>query len=192
MAELSQVFYLTFFSPASLSLCNKKSIWGRQIDNASADLFARQLVTHPQRSGFILGHFSEDSDSEWWEPSWLKQLKGSWHLTRGENQHIFLPFVILAALGLEANWADLRVDEPEKQSPSEGRLWARFSCGLWSTHRHVSWQTLCEELLQKYVAMLRRLNKTKLFFTQQEDLSSPTLQFRAHFSFHFHFTPSVG
>lgn len=37
---------------------------------------------------------------------------------RGESEHIFLLCVILVTLGLGANWADLRMDEPEKQPPS--------------------------------------------------------------------------
>lgn len=70
MAKLSQGFYLTFFSTASPLSCKKKRLRGRQeIDNAGADVFTRQLVTHPQRSCFVVGHFSEDSDSKRWEAS---------------------------------------------------------------------------------------------------------------------------
>lgn len=53
MAKLSQGFYLTFFSTASL-LYKKKALQGRQeIDNAGAHVFTRQLVTHLRRSCFV-------------------------------------------------------------------------------------------------------------------------------------------
>lgn len=66
MAKPSQGFYLTFFSTASLLLCKKKPLQGRQeIDNAGAHVFTRQPVCNiPPEKLLRVGHFSEDSDSE--------------------------------------------------------------------------------------------------------------------------------
>lgn len=179
MAKPSQGFYLIFFSTASLLLCKKKPLQGRQeIDNAGAHVFTQQLVCNiPPEKLLRVGHFSEDSDSEWWVSSWLRQLEESWHLARGENEHIFLPCVILADLGLGANWADLRIDEPEKQPPSQGRLWARFSCGLWKYRLpHILTNILRGGVIAEICGTAKKIKQNKTFLTYQEDLSSPSLQ----------------
>lgn len=50
--------------------------------------------------------------------------------------------VSLVALGLQANWPDLRIDKPEKQPPSQqGQLWPDF---------HVACEVQVVTVLDKY------------------------------------------
>lgn len=180
MAKLSQGFYLTFFSTASLLLCKKKPLWGtQQIDHAGADVFIQQLVTHPQRSCFVVGHFRLKRDWNFM----TQTARGELALCkRGKWTHIS-PVCHPYGPGLEANWADLRIDEPEQQPSHQGWLWARFSCGLWSTDCHISWQTVWGVLVE-ICGSAKKIQQNKTFLSMSvsgggplSHLSSPTLQF---------------
>ena len=180
MAKLSQGFYLTFFSTASLLWYKKKPLWGRQqIDHAGADVFTQQLVTHPQRSFFIVGHFRLKKDWNFM----TQTARGELALCkRGKWTHIS-PVCHPTAWGLKPIGLTSELMSQSNSLPIRADCGPDFPVGC-EVQIATYLDRLCVGVLVEICGSAKKIQQNKTFLSMSvsggallSHLSSPTLQF---------------
>lgn len=181
MAKLSQGFYLTFFSTAKLLLCKVKPLWGRQMDNAGADVFLPSGSWHTARENASFGAASVKIQipmmGTFMTPAAQEELAPH---KRGKWAHIS-PACHLCNCGARSQlgWPQNRwARETASQSgPTVGQIF------MWAVKVQIAtlWAVVAE------VCGSAKKSKQNLSLHIRRTFPFPPFNLQAHFSFYFHF-----
>lgn len=137
--------------------------------------FTKLLMTHCQRNCFVWGGLSEDSDSSDGNLHDSSSSRGAGTSQEGKMSTYFSCVSSLQLWGSEPVGLTSESMSQGNSLPVRADCGPDFHVGCESADHHIPQQTLYGRSLQKYVAVLRRVNKTCLYVSGGPFLSHPSI-----------------